>query len=706
MSGQPTILIVGAGLAGSLLAVMLAREGFRVRVFERRPDPRRKGYVGGRSINLALSARGIDALAAAGLSERVMARDAIPMRGRMMHSPEGRLTFQPYSANPADAINSVSRGGLNLTLLEAAAEHEHVELAFDQCCVDVDLASSRPAAVFSPVQGGGLPATGAATTRVEADLILAADGAFSPVRAAMQRTDRFDYSQSYLGHGYKELHIPARAGGSGAEHALDPGALHIWPRSSAMMIALPNRDGSFTCTLFWPMRGEHGLETPRTDEEVRGFFERHYADAAALMPTLVEDFRRNPSSSLVTVRCLPWRVGGRVCLLGDAAHAIVPFYGQGMNCAFEDCKALVECLRRHGASGRGAAGKGGATLGDAAGALEEFERLRKPNADAIAEMAIENFEEMRDKVGSAAFLYRKRVEQALHRIDPQGCEPQYHLVSFSTVPYAEARRRGRALEGLYDLVVAELPVGSAASLGDEAWAERVRAVHAAWRRGEGAAAETAGRAVGGPIIDISPALSPEIAVWPGDTPLSREVLCDLSAGANITLSTMRSTVHLGAHADGPNHYAAGGRSVGEQRLEHYLGACHVVEARVRRGERIEARDLGVAPEQIRHPRVLLKTGTFPDPRAWNEDFAGLSVGLIDALAARGVITIGIDTPSVDVFSSKDLPAHHAIARHDLAILEGLVLRDVTPGEYELSALPLRLMGFDASPVRAVLRRLG
>src|SRR5690606_5531813 len=257
------VVIVGAGLAGSLMACYLARAGWRVTVFERRPDPRAKGYAGGRSINLALSARGLSGLAGAGLDEVVMRRDAIPMPGRMIHPPGGGgLVFQPYSADPADAINSVSRGGLNLTLLNAAAAHEGVELRFDHPCVDVDL--DAPAAIVRTPEGS--------TLRAGCDLLLGADGAFSPVRGRLQKTDRFEYSQSYLQHGYKELRIPpaAEVGIDESAHggyAMEPHALHIWPRGGAMMIALPNRDKSFTCTLFWPFAGEHGLESLRSAEE-------------------------------------------------------------------------------------------------------------------------------------------------------------------------------------------------------------------------------------------------------------------------------------------------------------------------------------------------------------------------------------------------------------------------------------------------------
>jgi kynurenine 3-monooxygenase len=442
------ILIVGAGLSGSLMACYLARAGHRVSVYERRSDPRHEGYAGGRSINLALSLRGMTGLAGAGLAEMVMSQEAIPMRGRMIHPVSLAAgtppIFQPYSHDPGDAINSVSRGGLNLALIRAAAAYENVQLVFDRPCVDVDL--DAPVAVFETARG---------LQRVGADLILGADGAFSPVRARLQKTDRFDYSQSYLEHGYKELHIPAVASG----FAMDPHGLHIWPRGSSMMIALPNRDQSFTCTLFWPLEGEHGFDQLRTTEDVREFFGRQYSDAASLMPTLPEDYFTNPTCSLVTVRCSPWHWRGRVCIFGDAAHAIVPFYGQGMNAAFEDCLALSQCLARR--------------ADDIGAALTEFQALRKPNADAIADMALENFIEMRDTVGSPDFLYRKKVEQTVHQAFPDRITPQYNLVSFSTVPYVEAQRRGREFDLLLDRIIAQFPPASLNEFGDERWKAKV-----------------------------------------------------------------------------------------------------------------------------------------------------------------------------------------------------------------------------------------
>jgi kynurenine 3-monooxygenase len=703
-SGGKVALIVGAGLAGALMACYLARAGWRVRVYERRPDPRTKGYSGGRSINLALSARGLYGLAGVGLDRHILEHDAIPMRGRMIHPVSGPLAFQPYSADPGDAINSVSRGGLNITLLDLASRECGVEFVFDRPCLDVDM--DTPAAIFEAPSG---------PERVAADLVIGADGAYSAVRVRLQKTDRFEFSQTYLEHGYKELAIPARqrdsetakqGGTEATSFAMDPNALHIWPRGGAMMIALPNRDHSFTCTLFWPWDGEHGLTRLTTRDQVLDFFREHYPDAVPLMPTLADDFLRNANGSLVTVRCFPWVGGaGKVVLIGDAAHAIVPFYGQGMNCAFEDCRELARCLAEHPR--------------DHAAALEEYQAHRKPNADAIADMAIENFVEMRDKVADPVFRYKKRLEQAVHQMFPALWTPQYNLVSFSTVPYTEARRRGRELDAVLETIIERIPASRAAAMSEEQWRAEVR--RAVESRSGSADSRPRTQDLGlrtltslptpapgtrpAALLDITPTISARLAVWPGDTPLSREVLCDIAKGDSVTLSTLRATVHLGAHADGPNHYGLNAPDISRRRLEHYLGPCHVIEARVSSGQRITPHDLATPLTSIRRPRILLQTGTFPDPERWNSDFTALSVELVEALAAQGVITIGIDTPSVDLQDSKDVPAHKAILRHDIAILEGLVLRDVPPGEYELIALPLPLVGFDASPVRAVLRRL-
>jgi kynurenine 3-monooxygenase len=416
MAQGDRVLVVGAGLAGSLVACLLAQRGYRVEVFERRPDPRVKGFIGGRSINLALSVRGIHALEHAGVADRVLA-EAIAMPGRMIHSQEGRLTFQPYSKDPGEAINSVSRGGLNIILLEAAAAHDNVCLQFEHCCVDVDLDHAR--VTFEVGEDGG-------TRTAEADWVIGADGAFSAVRGCMQIQERFDYSQNSLRHGYKELTVPPNASD---DFAMEAHALHIWPRGGSMMIALPNRDRSFTCTLFWPFHGPNSFEEVQGAETIRAFFKKRYPDAVSLMPTLVEDYETNLTGSLVTIRCAPWHWRDRVVLVGDAAHAIVPFFGQGMNAAFEDCVLLMERLEEH--------------RSERARALETFFQNRKPDADAIADLALDNFIEMRDRVASPLFRLRKRIERVLHRLLPRWYTPRYNMVSFTRIPYAEAQRRGR-----------------------------------------------------------------------------------------------------------------------------------------------------------------------------------------------------------------------------------------------------------------------
>lgn len=477
MNASPTtapILLVGAGLAGSLLAVLLARQGFPVVVAERRGDPRAAGYVGGRSINLALSVRGITALEAAGIANQVLA-DALPMPGRIMHpesltdaTGEGTV-FQPYSQDPADAILSVSRGGLNIALLDAAERTPGVTLLFGHRCTHVDLDGGK--AMFEGPHG---------EVMLEGRVAIGADGAYSAVRHAMQMTDRFDYSQHYLDAGYKELHIPApqdlpdlpdgvadKFGG----YAMDPKGLHIWAGrggGASMMIALPNPDKSFTCTLFWPFvdpsGGGHGFKAVEAldDAGVRAFFNAHYPDTRWLMPTLEEDFRNNPTSSLVTVRCEPWR-RGRSLILGDAAHAIVPFFGQGMNAAFEDCRIFAEMIEE--------------ANGDIEAVLDPFWQARVGNANAIADMAIANFTEMREKVADEKFLYHKKVEQAIHAAlgqdMPERATPLYNLVSFTNVPYAEARQRGRALDAAVSAVVEHVPPAMLADLGIERWRARV-----------------------------------------------------------------------------------------------------------------------------------------------------------------------------------------------------------------------------------------
>ncbi|MBI3550489.1 MAG: FAD-dependent monooxygenase [Elusimicrobia bacterium] len=410
------VAVVGAGLAGAVAAVYLGQSGREVDLFEKRLDPRKAPAERGRSINLALSERGLYALGEIGLKDKVLAQ-AIPMRGRMIHSRSGALSFQPYGTESWQVIHSVSRAGLNQAAVEAAESLPNVRVHFGMRAVDADL--DAPAVEFESVEGG-------ARRRAEADFLVGADGAFSALRARMQRLDRFDYRQDYLEHGYKELTIPALAGGG---WALEKNALHIWPRGYFMMIALPNSDGSFTVTLFWPWEGPNSFSALKTEGDVLSFFESTFPDAVPLMPTLATDFMRNPSSSLVTIRCFPWRYKDKAVLLGDAAHAVVPFYGQGMNAAFEDCSVLLECLKKD--------------AGERRAAFKRFETSRKKQTETLAELALENFVEMRDHTASRAFLIKKQVEKALHRLFPGWYIPLYTMVTFTRMPYADAARRAR-----------------------------------------------------------------------------------------------------------------------------------------------------------------------------------------------------------------------------------------------------------------------
>ncbi|TWD73269.1 kynurenine 3-monooxygenase [Kribbella amoyensis] len=420
------VAIVGAGLTGSLLACFLARRGVRVTLYERRPDPRTGQAERGRSINLAISERGLDALRRIDLVDQVMA-DALPMKGRMIHPVEGPLDFQPYSATRDRAINSISRGALNNALLDAAAKAPGVDVVFEHRLVGLD--SQAGALVFD---------TPAGRVETTADVVLGADGAGSAVRGQLLAESALTEDVDFLDYGYKELSIPARDG----EFALDPGALHIWPRGTSMMIALPNPDRSFTCTLFWPAGSFDALTTPASIER---YFAEHYPDLLPMAPGLVEDYLNNPVGVLGTVHASPWQAHGRTALIGDAAHAIVPFYGQGANCAFEDVVELDRCLD--------------ATGGSWARSLPLFEARRRENTEAIAEMALANFVEMRDKVASPVFRLGKQIEHTLERLLPGHYVSRYELVSFTTTPYAEVRTRTRRQHQLLGVVAAGIGVG-------------------------------------------------------------------------------------------------------------------------------------------------------------------------------------------------------------------------------------------------------
>ena len=421
------IIVVGSGLVGALLARVLADRGHHVQLFERRPDLRRVDISAGRSINLALSDRGWRALSTVGLDNAV--RDlAIPMRGRRMHAKDGSLSYQPYGQGD-QAIYSVSRGGLNGILMDHADAHPNVEIHFSQRCVSVDL--DEASVCVEGEDGQQRTVTG--------DVILGADGAFSAVRKAMMTRPRFNYAQEFEAHGYKELTIPPAAGEGDSRFRLDANALHIWPRGGFMLIALPNLDGSFTVTLFMPYEGTQSFSALQTEEDVLTFFKAEFPDTLAHMPHLAQEFFENPTGDLVTVRCGPWNVAGRACLLGDAAHAIVPFYGQGMNSGFEDCRVLADLMDAEATDSA-----------DWTGLLTAFSAARKPNGDAIAELARLNFIEMRDRVADPQFLLQKKIEARIHQLYGERYLPLYSMVTFSHLPYAEALERGKKHQLMMD----------------------------------------------------------------------------------------------------------------------------------------------------------------------------------------------------------------------------------------------------------------
>ena len=427
-----TVTVVGAGLVGALWSVFLARRGNRVRTFERRPDMRKEKISAGRSINLALSTRGIHALRQVGIADEVLAH-AVPMRGRMMHSLSGELSYQPYGQNDQECIYSISRGGLNQMLLSRAESTGKVELSFHQKVTSIDWSQGR--IEFADEKTGR-------SEWVQSDFIFGTDGSGSAVRAAMSSNAEFQQSQDLLDYGYKEFHIPPGADGS---FLLEKHALHIWPRGNFMLIALPNEDGSFTCTLFLPFKSSSkeamSFDGLKSAEDVLSFFKQQFNDVVPLLGDVAGTFFSSPTGQMVTVRCAPWSFENRALILGDAAHAIVPFFGQGMNCGFEDCTLLDAFMDEHPA--------------DWAERIREFAQARKPDADAIAALAIENFIEMRDKVAQPQFLLEKAAEKILQREFAGRYWSRYSLVTFNRVPYRVALQAGH----VEDEILAELCQG-------------------------------------------------------------------------------------------------------------------------------------------------------------------------------------------------------------------------------------------------------
>ncbi|HPJ53632.1 MAG TPA: NAD(P)/FAD-dependent oxidoreductase [Flavobacteriales bacterium] len=420
------ITIVGGGLVGSLLAVFMAKRGHTVHVFERRPDPRKTDVYAGRSINLVVSHRGWTALRAAGVEEAVQ-RIVVPVYARMTHDRDGKLTRLPYSIDER-AIHSVSRGELNKVLLTEAERLPNVTLHFDHRCTGVDL-DTATCSFHDEVEGDNIA--------VRADVVLGADGAPSAVRQEMMK-GRFNFSQSFIEHDYKEIAFPPNADGT---PQMDPNCLHIWPRRQFMMMGLANTDGGFTGTLFMPHEGEYSFGTIKDEQDLMRFFQAHFKDAIPMLPDLAEQYFRNPQSNLAIIRCAPWTHKDKVALVGDSAHAIVPFYGEGMNSGYEDCKVLNDLLNEHGDDDWGTV-------------LDAYGRARKPNGDAIADLSLRNFVEMRDLVADPRFILRKKIEGRLQQRHPDKWLPLYSQVKFSDIPYVDAWNEGLRHDRIMEEVLA------------------------------------------------------------------------------------------------------------------------------------------------------------------------------------------------------------------------------------------------------------
>ena len=419
------VLVSGGGLVGLLVAMFLNKRGNEVAVFERHPDIREVGIQSNRSINLTLCERGLRALACVGL-DREIYELAIPVYGRLIHSPEGELTYQPYGNNQ-EAIYSISRSDLNIALLNFAEQHFNIVVNFNKKCVGLDLSTLKAEFEHTPDKS---------ITTEQADIFVGADGAHSAIRYQLQKLNRFNFSQQYWEQGYLELNIPATADG---KWALEKNVIHIWPRGNYMLIGFPNRDGSFTCALHIPFEGELSYASLRTENDLLTFFTSAFPDVVDRIPNLVENFFSRKLNSMITVRCDPWSFRERVLLIGDSAHAIYPSYGQGANAGFEDCAVLNQCMEKYGQNWE--------TV------FREYEKARKPNTDAIADLCIQHFVEIRDLVGQPQFLLRKQIERKLNQLAPEHYASLYSMITFSCMPYTEALRIDREQSALVDRIM-------------------------------------------------------------------------------------------------------------------------------------------------------------------------------------------------------------------------------------------------------------
>merc|ERR1712137_25966 len=420
MDNTPKVAILGAGLAGSLAAALLGKRGYTVDVYEKRDDSRSDTFTWeGRSINLALSARGRKSLRKLGIEDKIVAR-CIPMKGRIMHDISGKLSFMPYGVGDQSVL-SAGRQMLNEELMTAAESNPNVKFHFKTSCKQVNIRETSFVAIDE--EGN--------QKKVNSDVIIGADGSYSSVRSSLQRRKGINYEQSYLPHGYKELTIPAKDG----DFAMFTNALHIWPRGNFMMIALPNPDKSFTVTLFMPWEGENGFNAIKSEDQLLRFFQETFPDAVPLMPNLVKEYFANPVGHLVTIKCSPWYSNNTV-ILGDAAHAIVPFYGQGMNASLEDVDVFDDLLSACGSN--------------IPSIFPKFFETRKPAADAISKLSHENYIEMRASVASTLFLMRKSIEKVVHRLLPNTFIPLYTMVAFTTIPYHEVIARDKRQSKIFN----------------------------------------------------------------------------------------------------------------------------------------------------------------------------------------------------------------------------------------------------------------